>query len=78
MVRLVTGNTSVLERDTAGDHHPVIDPAEAQGTENNRAQERGNRKDQSKGKSCGRRVKFEDAFPIQEVHRGDLKIEYVT
>ena len=32
-----------LIRDTAGDHRRVIDPAEPEGSENNRAQERGHR-----------------------------------
>ena len=48
MVRWVTGKMSALTRDTAGDDHPVIDPAKAEGSENNRAQERGHRKAKAK------------------------------
>ena len=60
---------SALKRDTARDHHRVIDPAEAEGSENNCAHERGHHKATGIGKS--RRVQFEEGFPIQEVYRGD-------
>ena len=49
-VRWVTGKMSALKRDSAGDHHRVIDPAEAEGSENKRAQERGHRKARAKAK----------------------------
>ena len=63
-----------MNRDTAGDHHRVIDPAEAQCSEHNRGHERGHRKaNECKDKGKGRRVKFEEACPIQEVYRGDPK-----
>ena len=39
-------------RDTAGNHPRVIDPAEAEGSENNRAQDRGHRKTRAKGKGA--------------------------
>ena len=47
----------------------MIGPAESEGSENNRAHENGHRK----GKGKGRGVKFKEAFPTQEVYRGDLK-----
>ena len=62
---------SDLKRETSRDHDRVIDPAEAEGSENNPAQERGHQKGQGKGKGKGRRVMFEESFPIQEVYRGD-------
>ena len=37
-----------LKRDTAGDRHRVIDPAEVEGSENNRAQETADRKARAK------------------------------
>ena len=67
MVRWVTGKMSAVKRDTAGDHHRVIDQAETESSENTRAQERCHRE------AKGRKVKFEEAFPIQEVYRGDPK-----
>ena len=57
------------KKDTAGVHHQVMDPAE--GSENNRARERGHRKARAKAQVAV--VKFEEAFPIQEVYRGDLE-----
>ena len=59
------------KRDTAGDHHRVIDPAEAEGSENNRAQERGHRKAKVRPMAKVGRVKVGKAFPIHEVYRGD-------
>ena len=49
----------------------MLDPAEAEDSENNRAQERGHRKAKARGKDKDRRVKFEEVFPIHEVHRAD-------
>ena len=61
------------KKDTAGDHHRVTDPTVAESSENNRAREKRPPNGQSKRKSKSRRVKFEEAFPTQEVHRGDTE-----
>ena len=42
---------NALKRDTARDHHRVIDPAEAEVSENNHAQERGHRKAKARAKA---------------------------
>ena len=66
-IRWVSGTMSAFKRDTAGDHHRVFDPAEAEGSENNRVQERGHRKARAEvGESSLKRP-----FEIQEVYRGD-------
>ena len=42
---------SADKRDTGGDHHRVIDPAEGERPENNRAQEKGHRKAKARAKA---------------------------
>ena len=61
-----------LNRDTAGDHQ-AIDPVEAEGSENTSAQERGHRKAKARAKVG--RVKFKEAFAIEEVHRGEDAVD---
>ena len=61
--------TCALKRDTAGDHHRVIDPAEAEGSENNRAHERSHRKVRTRamvGESSSKRP-----FHNKNVYQGD-------
>ena len=49
----------------------MLDTVEAEDSENNRAQERGHRKAKVSVKGQGRRVKFDEVFPIHEVDRAD-------
>ena len=51
---LVTRKIRALHRDTARDHLRVIDPVEAEGSENNWAQERGHRKAMARAKPMAR------------------------
>ena len=57
-----------LKRITAGDDHRVIDPAQVEGSESSRKR---SPTFQGKVTGKGRRVKFQEAFPIQEIHRED-------
>ena len=65
------GRRSALRRNTAGSHHRVIDAAEAEGSDNNRAYRKRSQKGKGTGNEKGRRVKFEEACPSQVVHSGD-------
>ena len=49
-------------------------PAEDEGSENKRVRGRV-RSPKGKGGGEGRRVKFQEAFPVQEMHRGDREKE---
>ena len=78
MVRLVIGKTSALRRDTAGDHHRVLDPAEAEDSENNRAQERGHRKAKARGKDKVGESSLKRSFPFTKFTVLILKKEHLT
>ena len=61
---------SPLRRDTAGDSHRVIDPAERK-VQKTIELKKNHRKAKARAKAKGRRVKLEGALPIQEVYRGN-------
>ena len=48
-------------------------PAEAEGSENKRAQDRGHRKAKARAKAMAEELSLKRRFPIQEVYRGDPK-----
>ena len=68
---LVTEKRSDLERDTAGGHHRLIDPADAECSEKIRAQERCHRKAKARAKDTVGESNLRRSFPIRDVCRGD-------
>ena len=66
------------EGDTAGDHHRVLDPAEAEDSENNRAQERGHRKGKASGKDKVGESSLKRSFPFTKFTVLILKKEHLT